>query len=153
MRIALLGIILGLATPALAHPARPAPRRVGHPHEHRVEVRVRPATPPAVIGMHPVEFQRLLHKVSTRRFEHQRERVLVKAARRNVFSAYQVSRLLNVIPRGHQRLAALEILAPRIADPWNRYEILDAFHFRPERRAAAAILVQPRRYAYLRPAA
>jgi hypothetical protein len=98
--------------------------------------------------MRPLRFRALLDLVSVQRYERDRNAVLVRATRFNEFSTEQVIRLLERAPPGRERLSALEILAPRIADPGHRFDVLTAFARHHERRLALEILRGPERTPY-----
>jgi len=67
-------------------------------------------------------------------------RVLGDAAGWAYFTSDQVVRILGHLTFGHDKLAALRILAPRILDPQNGYHVYKAFTFDSDKQTARKIL-------------
>ncbi|MBN2360599.1 MAG: DUF4476 domain-containing protein [Deltaproteobacteria bacterium] len=99
-----------------------------------------PTAPPAIVLMPARDFRALLGALKGESFGDGKLRVLAEAARRGWFSAEQVVALLGQFDFGNDKLKALEILAPRLADRENAFKIFQAFDFEGDKNKARAIL-------------
>jgi len=90
--------------------------------------------------MSAVEFAALKKQISDASFDHERDAVLKLASQSNYFSCAQAAELLGEWSFDPQRLAALEVLAPRLVDTEQRHMLLDSFDFDSNKARAAEIL-------------
>ncbi len=87
-------------------------------------------------------FAKLVEQVKGESFEDERNAVIETAAKNNYFTCEQVSRLLDVIAMGDEKIAALRILAPKLTDREDSHTVLAHFKFDDEKEQAKRILAR-----------
>lgn len=99
-----------------------------------------PPAAPSHDAMSDKRFAKLLAQVKEASFEDDRTTILTTAARRNWFTCNQLSRIVEVISFGDEKVGAVRVIAPRLVDKENSHEVLSKFTFEDDRAAAAQIL-------------
>jgi hypothetical protein len=124
--------LLSQAAMAPMGPMMPAP----------VQVMMPPAPPPApvIVAMEAGAFQQLLGAVNNESFGRDKLRVVREAAKGQHFEVQQVVRLLGAFSFPGEQIQALEIVAPRILDRQNVFQIYSVFTFPSYKRQAEGIL-------------
>jgi hypothetical protein len=113
----------------------PAPRPVPLP---------RPPPPvvvqPPVRAMVPQRFQSLLGAIDREHFSQGKLTVISQAASQSNFRVAQVEKVIRQLSFSSDKLRALELLAPRMVDRQNAFQLYDAFTFSSDKAKARAIL-------------
>lgn len=99
-----------------------------------------PPAPPAPQAISHAHLEDLLGQMGHEPFAKGKLRVLGSAAAWAYFTTNQVVAILRRFTFGHDKLAALRLLAPRIIDPENGYHVYGAFTFDSDKAAARRIL-------------
>ncbi len=99
-----------------------------------------PTAAPAQQAMAPERFDDLVRSLDDEAFPSNGLRTLQMVARDQRFSVEQVLRLFEVFAFGSDRLRALEIVAPRLTDRANAFQLLGAFTFESEKAQARQII-------------
>jgi hypothetical protein len=106
---------------------------------------VAPPPAPVVVAAPPspmADLGSLVAAIRGEAFSQAKLGVLGDAARAHWFSVDQVKQLLGLFAFSPDKLSALRLLAPRLVDPQNRYQIYSAFTFSSDKEEARQILGQ-----------
>ena len=109
-------------------------------HLERSLGRVHRVQPPLPLPMDDASFRGLRHAVERAPFGRDRLAVISTAASTNLFLVPQVLSLTSALGHSEERIAALQILWPRVLDRQNAHLLYDVSPFPSDRRRVAEIL-------------
>ena len=95
---------------------------------------------PVIAPMPPRQFSRLLGTLERENWDQSRLRIIRRTASSHWFTSHQAGRILRAFDFPHQKLNALQMLAPRLYESTNTYAIYQAFRFPPDRERARIIV-------------
>jgi hypothetical protein len=104
------------------------------------DIAVPPPPPSGPPAMDDAAFARLAAAVKKESFSENQVTIIETAARGNHFRVAQVKTLLEPIAFSASKLRALEMVAPRLTDPQNNFELYDCFSFSADKDRARQIL-------------
>lgn len=93
-------------------------------------------------AMDSTGFEDLLQRIRSAVFDDDRRGVIQAAATTNFFSCMQLAEILRLLNFEDERLAATQLVAPRIVDPTNHHVIVDVLTFGDEKQKVEQILSQ-----------
>jgi hypothetical protein len=115
----------------------------GGPQRREIVIEQPPPPPPPQEGpraIGPEHFQALLQAIAAEGFSEGKINVIQDAARMRWFRVAQVKEVLDQLAFSADKLNGLELLAPRLVDPQNSFEIFGAFTFSADKEKAREIL-------------
>jgi hypothetical protein len=122
--------------------AQPPPRVVfRQPHQ---PPRVHPGPPP-IQPMDPPSFRALLGSIRHATYAANQLSVIEEAAAHHHFLIVQLRAIVGALSFSATQVRAVEILAPRLVDPENGYQLLEAFSFSGDQEQVRRILARHRR--------
>lgn len=109
---------------------------------------VTPAPAPVIVvshhpdrdGMHPREFESLLHSVRHSAMKSDKIHRIKSAAHNNRFTSHQAEQLIRTLKYDSDKIEVACVLAKHIVDPQNWYKVYDAFSYRDSRHRVDACL-------------
>ncbi len=98
--------------------------------------------PPFRAAMGRRRFAALLRQLEDADFTSERKAVLASAAGGYYFTCEQLGRILDVMEFSSERMDAIKIVAPRLVDPQNSFQVLGHLEFESEKQQARRILAR-----------
>lgn len=117
--------------PAPAHPSHPVPGPAAPAHPV-------PTHDPMIHGMHPHEFEHLVHSVKHSNFKADKVNLIKVAARSNRFTSDQVKILMDSLAFDNDRVEVACTLYPHVVDRQNWFKIFDSLKFSSSRHRIEA---------------
>jgi len=87
-------------------------------------------------------FASFLRQIRNNDFWDERKAVIESAAERNYFTCDQLGRILDVLEFSSERIAAIKIIAPRLVDRENSFQVLEHLEFDSDKQQARKILAK-----------
>lgn len=112
------------------HPPVAAPPPVPAP-THEVEA--------VASAMSPRRFSKFLAQLKKTSFDDERTALIRTTAKRNHFNCAQLSQVIDALSFADERMGATRIIAPKLVDPENSFEVLEHYDFGDERTEASQI--------------
>jgi hypothetical protein len=107
--------------------------------------RAQPVPPRAPVApMAPPAFQALLDAIRSASFSANQIAVIEQAAGYNHFLVSQLKQIVTTLSFSANQVRAVELIAPRLVDPQNGYQLFDAFTFSGDKERVKSILDQAR---------
>ncbi len=129
----------GPAKPAPMSPAPKPPVSPAHPAPHGPAIPPPPAPHnPMTHGMHPNDFDNLVHSIKRANFKADKLSRIKAAARSNHFTSRQVKELMQALDFDNDRVEAACALYPRVIDHNNWFMVFDALAFSSNRHRVEA---------------
>jgi hypothetical protein len=124
--------------------AQPPPPRVVFRQPHQPPRAHHPG-PPSVQPMDPPSFRTFLGAVRQANYAANQLSVIEQAAAHHHFLVVQLRAIVGALSFSATQVRAVEIIAPRLLDPENGYQLFDAFPFSADQEKVRRILARHRR--------
>jgi hypothetical protein len=102
-----------------------------------------PPPPPPMRGPRPIDdgsLEALIQAINAEGFSDGKTRVIAQAARSHHFLVGQLKRIVEQLPFSADKVGAVQMIAPRLLDRQNAFQIYDAFAFSADKERVRQIL-------------
>jgi hypothetical protein len=113
------------------------------PPNDRMMVVNQPPPPPPMRGPRPIDdgsLQALIQAINAEGFSDGKTRVIAQAARSHYFLVGQLKRIVEQLAFSADKVGAVQMIAPRLLDRQNAFQIYDAFTFSADKERVRQIL-------------